>query len=243
MEAILLRNSLRIAWSTQLTYLSCRRIRRISSSLSMCLYSRRLSVRSQPRPTQLHDLIPAEFSELTGPRCISRAREKALISANILSGWKATGLEPLTPILVLEKLPKAPTPLPLPQQTPGQSSSLDLYLLHSSPPEGTELRQANALFNAQIRDVDGVPSPAKRYAKRMTRALETTQSELVTLRKRVAEQDEVLRTRKSSKKGKRVALKGKFEFSTQEVLGIVKAAEEETAANRVVNGHVSAQLT
>jgi hypothetical protein len=161
-----------------------------------------------------------------------RAREKALISANILSGWKATGLEPLSPILVLEKLPKARTPLPLPQQTPGQSSSLDLSLLHSSPPEGTELRQANALFNAQIRDVDGVPSPAKRYAERMTRALETTQSELTTIRKELAEQTELLQARKKRKKGKRVALKGKFVFTTQEVLDIVKAAEEETAAKK-----------
>ena len=161
-----------------------------------------------------------------------RAREKALISANILSGWKATGLEPLSAILVLEKLPKAPTPLPLLQQTPCQSSSLDLSLLHSSPPEGTELRQANALFNAQIRDVNGVPSPAKRYAERMTRALETTQSELITIRKELTEQTELLQARKKRKKGKRVALKGKFVFTTQEVLDIVKAAEEETAAKK-----------
>ena len=161
-----------------------------------------------------------------------RAREKALTSANIASGWKATGLEPLSPILVLDKLPTTPTPQPLLLQTPGQSSSLDLSLLHSSPPEGTELRQANALFNAQIRDVNGVPSPAKRYAKRMTRALETTQSELITIRKEFAEQRELLQTRKKRKKGKRVALKGKFVFSTQEVLDIVKEAEEETAAKK-----------
>jgi hypothetical protein len=161
-----------------------------------------------------------------------RAREKAFISANIISGWKATGLEPLSPIRVLDKLPKASTPPPLPIQTTSQSSSLDLSLLHSSPPEGTELRQANALFNAQIRDVNGVPSPAKRYAERMTRALETTQSELVTIRKELAEQRELLQTRKKHKKGKRVALKGRFVFSTQEVLDIVKEAEEDTAAKR-----------
>jgi hypothetical protein len=161
-----------------------------------------------------------------------RAREKAFTSLNIQSGWKATGLEPLSPILVLDKLPKIPIPLPVLLQTPGQSSSLDLSLLQSSPPEGTELRQANALFNAQICDVDGVPSPAKRYAERMTRALETTQSELTTIRKELAEQRELLQTRKKRKKGKRVALKGKFVFSTQEVLDIVKEAEAETAAKK-----------
>ena len=161
-----------------------------------------------------------------------RAREKALTLVNIVSGWKATGLEPLSPITILDKLPTTPTPQPLLLQTPAQCSSLDLSLLHSSPPEGTELRQANALFNAQICDVDGVPSPAKRYAERMTRALETTQSELITIRKELTEQRELLQTRKKRKKGKRVALKGRFVFSTQEVLDIVKEAEEETAAKK-----------
>jgi DDE superfamily endonuclease/Tc5 transposase DNA-binding domain len=175
-----------------------------------------------------------------------RAREKALTSANIASGWRATGLEPLSPIIVLDKLAATPTPPPLPPQTPGQSSSLDLSLLHSSPPEGTELREANALFNSQIRDVDGVPSPAKRYAERMTRALETTQSELVTIRNELAEQRELLQCRKKRRKGKRVALKGKFVFSTQEVLDIVKASEEETVAKksrkRLRKGSISVEI-
>ena len=161
-----------------------------------------------------------------------RARERAFTSSNIQSGWKATGLEPLSPILVLDKLPKALAPPPLLPQISGQSSSLDLSLLHSSPPEGTELRQANALFNTQIRDVDGVPSPAKRYAERMTRAFETTQSELTTIRKELTEQRELLQTRKKRKKGKRVALKRKFVFTTKEVLDIVKAVEANIAAKK-----------
>ena len=161
-----------------------------------------------------------------------RAREKALISTNIVSGWKATGLDPLSPIHVLEKLKIAPAPQSLLPSTPGQSSSLDLSLLHSSPPEGTELREANAIFNSQIRDVAGVPSPAKRYAERMTRALETTQSTLVTIQKELAEQRELLQTRKARKTGKRVKLKGRFMFSTEEVLQIAREAEEATAANK-----------
>lgn len=106
-----------------------------------------------------------------------RAREKALVSRNIVSGWKALGLE-----------------------TPGQSPGLELSLLHSSPPDGTELREANAPFNSQKCGVNGVPSLAKRYAERMTRALETTQSELVTLCKDLTAQTELLRTRNARKK-------------------------------------------
>ena len=63
-----------------------------------------------------------------------RARERALTTTNIVAGWQATGLEPLSPITVPKKLSTAHTLLSLPPQTPGQSSSLDLSLLHSSPP-------------------------------------------------------------------------------------------------------------
>jgi len=161
-----------------------------------------------------------------------RAREKALTRANIVSGWKTTGLQPLSPIMVLDKLATPPTPRPPPTCTPGQSSSLDLSLLHSSPPEGTELREANALFNSHIRDTSDLVSPAKRYAERMTRAVETIQSELVTLRKRVAEQEQLLQSRKERKKGKRVRTKGKFVFTTAEVLQLVKEAEEATVATK-----------
>jgi hypothetical protein len=52
----------------------------------------------------------------------------------------------------------------------------------------------------------------------MTRALETTQSELVTIRKELAEQRVLLQTRKTRKTGKRVKLKGRFVFSSREVL-------------------------
>ena len=161
-----------------------------------------------------------------------RARETALTSSNILSGWRATGLQPLSPIVVLDKRATTPIRQPSLPQTPGQSSNLDLSLLCSSPPDGTELRTANAVLNSELRKASSLASPIKRYTERMTRAFETTQSENVTLRKRLAEQEELLRTRKARKKGKRVALKGRFVFSTEEVLQIAKEAEEETGAKK-----------
>ena len=158
-----------------------------------------------------------------------RAREKALTAANIRSGWKATGLHPLSPITVLDKLKSNPAPQPSAPQTPSQTLALDLALLHSSPPDGTELRQANSLYLSQISGASDVPSLAKRYSKRMSQAFEGSQSENVILRKRLAEAEELLRTRKKRTTGKRIALAGKFVFSTEEVLQIAKDAE------RVVN--------
>ena len=48
----------------------------------------------------------------------------------------------------------------------------------------------------------------------------------------MAEQDELLRTRKVRKTGKRVALKGRFVFSTKEVLEIARQAEEESRGKK-----------
>ena len=161
----------------------------------------------------------------------SRARE-GLTSSNIISGWRAAGLKPLSPITVLEKLVTTPALRPLPFCTPGEKPGLDISLLRSSPPEGTELRQANALFKSQISRSRDVPFPAKRYAERMTRALETIQSELVTIRNELAEQGKLLRTRKGQRNGKPVKLKGRFVFSTPEVLDIAREAEAETSVKK-----------
>lgn len=77
-----------------------------------------------------------------------------------------------------------------------------------------------------------LPSPAKRFTERMTRAFEAASSENFTLRKQVKEQAELLHARKARKKGKRVALKGRFVFSTQEVLDIARSAEAESSKKK-----------
>lgn len=59
-----------------------------------------------------------------------------------------------------------------------------------------------------------LPSLAKRFIERITRAFEAASSENITLRKQVKEQAELLYARKAWKKGKRVALKGRFVFNT-----------------------------
>jgi hypothetical protein len=161
-----------------------------------------------------------------------RARDKAFTGANIKSGWRNTGLEPLSPIVVLDKYRQEVAPTPSPPHTPPDATSLDLTLLNSSPPDGTEVRKATALFNSELQKPGPLTSPAKRFGERMTRILEMTQSENAVLRRELAEARELLRSRKTRRKGKRVALQGKFVFSTQEVLEIARQAEEDAATRR-----------
>ena len=159
-----------------------------------------------------------------------RAREKALIDKNILSGWKGAGVIPLSPMSVLEKIPLAPPePITLPR-TPSPSRDFDLSLLDSSPPDGTQLRNTNALLLSTLENNEAVPESAVRYAKRMIQAYELTHHELITARNQISAQKQLLEARKKRKKGKRVAIQGKFVFTTEDMLEIVKIAEAETTA-------------
>ena len=59
------------------------------------------------------------------------------------------------------------------------------------------------MLNSELKKVSDLASPIRRYTKRMTRVFESTQSELVTLRKEVADQRELLRARKARKARKK----------------------------------------
>ena len=136
-------------------------------------------------------------------------------------------------------------PTPPPPTTPRQINStntLDLTLLDSSPPNGTELRQANAVIKSALRE-STVKSPVRRYIKRVGAAFERTQSENVLLRRQNTEQRELLQQRKERKKGKRVAIKGKFVFNTQEILEVVEKAEAEASTSKSKKKRTTKQKT
>jgi len=73
---------------------------------------------------------------------------------------------------------------------------------------------------------------AKRSPERVTCLFETTRSGLNNLWKQVEQQQELLSAQKNWTKGKRVALKGKLVFSTEEVLKIAKQAGAQSTTKR-----------
>ena len=159
-------------------------------------------------------------------------REKGLIPLNIRSGWRAAGLIPFVPERVLANLLLQAVELPYTPHNSTLVSSLDLSVLRSSPPDGTELRHVNSVFNSTMANSNSPASPVQRYAKRMTRLVESQNTELTILRKEVKEYKEILETRKKRTKGKRIKLQGEFVFSTKEVLKIVREAELKSTAKK-----------
>ncbi len=60
-----------------------------------------------------------------------------------------------------------------------------------------------------------------------------TLSDNIILRKRLSDAESPLSARKQRKTGKRVSLKDRYAFSTQEVLDIVREAELQTSNKKV----------
>ena len=132
-----------------------------------------------------------------------------------------------------------PSTTPPPITTP---KDLDRSLLDSSPPEGTELREATSLVNRIVRS-STLETPVKRYIERSGAALERTTSENALLRKEVTEARELLRVRKERKKGKRVVVKGKFVFNTKEILELVEEAEVEASRGKSKKRRIARAIT
>lgn len=163
-----------------------------------------------------------------------RSREKALTSSNIRAGWRGTGLMPFNPSRVLDLLPSQPAPPQRPSYTPPDQTPLDLSLLTSSPPDGTELHQSNARLIASLRKHEALQTPEHRYIARMTRICEIQNATIALQAKQLAEQQELLNKRKSHKRGKRVKLDGIIVYSADDVLRI--AQEEEAAKKKPATG-------
>lgn len=154
-----------------------------------------------------------------------RAHAKAFSASNIRNGWRATGLYPFSPFTVVDKINGSilRTPLAIPANPLTSEIDLDVLLLDSSPLDGAELRQANAMLVRNINAANDLTPRAKRYTARMTEGFEKLHAEMVTLRKQRDAQTELLQTRKRHNKGKRALLQNRFVFSTPEVLITIEA--------------------
>jgi hypothetical protein len=166
------------------------------------------------------------------------ARSRAFIPRSIESSFRASGIYPLSPITILSTL-RIPTPTsrvtPPPITTP---NDLDRSLLDSSPLEGTELREAISLVNSIVRS-STLETPIKRYIERSGAAFERTTLENALLRKEITKYKDLLRVRKERKKGKCVAIKGKFVFNTKEILELVEEAEAEASKGKSKKGRTT----
>jgi hypothetical protein len=86
-------------------------------------------------------------------------------------------------------------------------------------------------------------TPIKQYIERLESALKRTTSKNTLLRKELTEARELLQVHKEYKKGKRVAVKGKFTFNTKEILELIEEAEAEASKGRLRKRRITRAIT
>ena len=108
-----------------------------------------------------------------------------------MAGGLQVWVRPLSPIEVLSKIqqPRYGSPTP---RTPGCNDDFGMSLLRSSPPDSTELRQANDLLRSELRKKTALLSPARRYNERALTLGEVALSDNIILRKRLADAETLL---------------------------------------------------
>jgi hypothetical protein len=99
-----------------------------------------------------------------------------------------------------------------------------------------------SLVNSIIRS-STLETPIKRYIERLGAAFERTTSENTLLRKEITKYKELLRVRKERKKGKHIAIKGKFVFNTKEILELIEEAEVEALKGKSKKGRTTKAIT
>ncbi|KAF2715982.1 hypothetical protein K431DRAFT_236413, partial [Polychaeton citri CBS 116435] len=97
----------------------------------------------------------------------SKARQRALNLDNILSGFRAAGLWPVSQFEVEQRLRLTKDTTPLLRNSLTSIDILEKLLLSSSPLEATELHEANAEFISCIAEMELATTRLKRYSERI----------------------------------------------------------------------------
>jgi hypothetical protein len=163
--------------------------------------------------------------------CFIKAHEKAVTYSNIQGGWRGSGIYPLNPLKVLQKLPapkkKSVTVTPS-EIDPTTTLSFDKLLLEDSPTDPVILRSANQALKEILIINQPLNTPARKYIPRLAAMVEHLLAENTLLQYEIKRCTDVLGARKTRQGGKRMILDGAVVISTEEFYLAVKAAEEAT---------------
>jgi hypothetical protein len=81
-----------------------------------------------------------------------------------------------------------------------------------------------------------IPSPSKTLIRDLIDFAESRDTDAILARRELREKEDLLNRRRERKKGKRVALKGKFLLSKDEILEVVKNIEKEAKEKKSKKG-------
>jgi hypothetical protein len=155
-----------------------------------------------------------------------KARNKVFRPPSIISGFQKGGIYPYAPEVLLSTLDPPPrTPSPENTNPTRISSASRVLRARGSPKTPTAI---NLRYIADLTANDAsIPSPSKTLIRDLIDFAESRDTDAILARRELREKEDLLNRRRERKKGKRVALKGKFLLSKDEILEVVKNIEKE----------------
>jgi hypothetical protein len=156
-----------------------------------------------------------------------KARARCFRPSSIESGFRKAGIYPFDPEILLSTLTPPPrTPSPE-NQVVGQVSDASRILRARGSPRTSKALNLRQIVDLVRNDRD-IPSSARDLIQDLIDFAEDRDTDAILARKELRKKDILLNTRKTHKKGKRVALKGKYLLTKEDILKIVQDLEEGT---------------
>lgn len=146
-----------------------------------------------------------------------KARAQCFKPLSIKSGFQKAGIYPFDPEILLSALAPPPrTPLLNDQNVSQISHASQILRARGSPrtPKALNLRQVSDL----VQNDGDIPLSARELIRDLIDFAEDRNTDAILARRALREKDVLLNTRKTRKTGKRVALKGKYLLTKEDIL-------------------------
>jgi hypothetical protein len=164
-----------------------------------------------------------------------KARARCFRPSSIESGFQKAGIYPFDPEILLSTLTPPPrTPSPGSQVVSQVSDASRILRTRGSPrtPRALNLRQISDL----VQNDRDIPPSARDLIRDLIDFAKDRDTDAILARRELREKDVLLNTRKTRKKGKRVALKGKYLLTKEDILKVVQDLEEGTKKKKRKKG-------
>jgi hypothetical protein len=162
--------------------------------------------------------------------CYLKAHGKVITDHNIKSGWRASGVHPICPMKVLDKLPSSESDSNGSNDIETADISLTTYTITCDTV--TPVRQSITAKINHLAATNTLNTPARRLIPEITMEYEIALATNKILRLELKETRDILGARKERQMGKRMIVKGQHHITTKPILKKIKDAEAETEKRR-----------
>jgi hypothetical protein len=164
-----------------------------------------------------------------------KARARCFKPSSIESGFRKAGIYPFCSKILLSTLTPPPRTPSLENQVLGQISDGSRILRARGSPRTPKALNLRQIVDLVQNDRD-ILSSARDLIRDLIDFAEDRDTDAILARRELREKDVLLNTRKTRKTGKRVALKGKYLLTKEDILKVVQDLEEGTKKKKTKKG-------